>query len=284
MNDAYQLENVPLFRNVSSSHLEPLREAAVRQAYSGGAAIFRQGDIPKYLYIVERGIVDIVLPTMSDDITLASFEAGSFFGELAVFDHQPRTATARAAGDTDLICIPHEVIAELIEHHPAAAKQFMSVIIERLRSADEMLSRHIRNINQVADEKMSMGERIADLVARFGGSWTFIISFWLFLAVWMIVNTLWILAAPPDPYPYIFLNLILSCIAALQAPVIMMSQNRQAAKDRLQADQDYQVNIKAEFAIQQLHRKLDEMRAGLIQHRHAETEHWRNSDRAVTPK
>ena len=279
MDDAYQLENVPLFRNIPSSQLEPLREAAVRERYSSGAAIFRQGDIPKHLYIVERGIVDIVLPTMSDDIILATFEAGSFFGELAVFDHQPRTATARAAADTELTCIPHEVIADLVERHPAAAKQFMSVIIERLRSADEMLSRHIRNINEVADEKMSMGERIADLVARFGGSWTFIICFWLFLALWMLVNTAWFLAAPPDPYPYIFLNLILSCIAALQAPVIMMSQNRQAAKDRLQADQDYQVNIKAEFAIQQLHRKLDEMRAGLIQHRHAETEHWRKSER-----
>jgi uncharacterized membrane protein len=279
MNDVYQLENVPLFRNIPPSQLEPLRDAAVRQVYSSAAAIFRQGDIPKYLYIVERGIVDIVLPTMSNDITLASFEAGSFFGELAVFDHQPRTATARAAADTDLTCIPLEVIADLIERHPAAAKQFMSVIIERLRGADEMLSRHIRNVNQIADEKMSIGERIADLVARFGGSWTFIISFWLFLALWMIVNTAWILAGPPDPYPYIFLNLILSCIAALQAPVIMMSQNRQAAKDRLQADQDYQVNFKAEFAIQQLHRKLDEMRAGLIQHRHAETEHWRKAER-----
>ena len=216
---------------------------------------------------------------MSDDVTSASFEAGTFFGELAVFDHQPRTATARVAVDTHLICIPLEAIADLIERHPTAAKQFMSVVIERLRGADELLARHIRNINEVADEKMTLGERIADLVARFGGSWTFIILFWVFLALWMIVNTAWILAAPADPYPYIFLNLILSCIAALQAPVIMMSQNRQASKDRLQADQDYQVNIKAEFAIQQLHRKLDEMRASSMQHRHAETEHWRKGER-----
>ncbi len=279
MSESYQLESVPIFRNIPSSQLDPLREVAVRQAYGSGAAIFRQADIPRYLYIVERGTVDIVLPTMTDDITLASFESGSFFGELAVFDHQPRTATAQAATETDLICIPLEAVADLIERHPSAAKQFMSVVIERLRGADEMLSRHIRNINEVADRKMSVGERIADHVARFGGSWTFIIWFWLFLALWMMVNTAWILAAPLDPYPYIFLNLILSCIAALQAPVIMMSQNRQAAKDRLQADQDYQVNIKAEFAIQQLHRKLDEMRASLIQHRHAETEHWRKTER-----
>ncbi len=279
MSDAYQLENVPIFRNVPSGQLEPLRKAAIRQVYKAGAAIFRQGDIPSNLYIVEEGAVDIVLPTMSEDVTLASFETGSFFGELAVFDHQPRTATARAATDTSVICIPLAAMAELIEGHPAAAKQFMSIIIERLRGADEMLSRNIRNINELADQKMTVGERIADVVARFGGSWTFIISFWVFLALWMIVNTAWILAAPPDPYPYIFLNLILSCIAALQAPVIMMSQNRQAAKDRLQADQDYQVNIKAEFAIQQLHRKLDEMRASLMQHRRAEAEHWRKVER-----
>jgi uncharacterized membrane protein len=125
---------------------------------------------------------------------------------------------------------------------------------------------------------MTVGERVADMVARFGGSWTFIIIFFTFLLAWMGVNAAWLLAAPPDPYPYIFLNLILSCIAALQAPVIMMSQNRQATKDRLQADQDFAVNIKAEFAIQQLHRKLDEMRAGMIQHRHAEADHWRKSE------
>ncbi len=278
MTGAYPLENVPIFRNVPASQLEPLHAAAVRQVFGGGGAIFRQGDIPKYFYIVEEGGVDIVLPTMSDDITLASFEAGTFFGELSVFDHQPRTATARASAETHLTCIPLEAIADVIERHPQAAKQFMTVIIERLRGADEMISRNIRNINEVADEKMTVGERVADMVARFGGSWTFIIIFFTFLLGWMGVNAAWLLAAPPDPYPYIFLNLILSCIAALQAPVIMMSQNRQATKDRLQADQDFAVNIKAEFAIQQLHRKLDEMRAGLIQHRHAEADHWRKSE------
>jgi uncharacterized membrane protein len=147
--------------------------------------------------------------------------------------------------------------------------------------ADELLSRlKIRNVNELSDEKMTVGERVADMVARFGGSWTFIIWFGVFLGAWMLVNTAWLLAAPPDPFPYIFLNLILSCLAALQAPVIMMSQNRQASKDRLQADQDYAVNIKAEFAIQQLHRKVDEMRASFTAHRTAEAEHWRNADAA----
>jgi CRP/FNR family cyclic AMP-dependent transcriptional regulator len=264
MDETIELERLPIFRNMPAQQLAPLRRAATRLTYMGNAAIFRQGDIPQFLYIVEEGEVDIVLPAVGDDIIAATFEGGSFFGELGVFDNQPRTATARAACETTLILVPLAAVAELIENHPPAARQFMSVVIERLRRADEMLSRlQIRNINEVADKKMTFGERIADMVARFGGSWTFIIVFGVFLLAWMGVNTAFLLAAPPDPFPYIFLNLILSCLAALQAPVIMMSQNRQASKDRLQADQDYRVNIKAEFAIQQLHRKIDELRANL---------------------
>jgi uncharacterized membrane protein len=215
-------------------------------------------------------VVDIVLPALGDDIIVATFEAGSFFGELAVFDHQPRNATARAGAGTRLIAVPLQPVAQLLERHPAATLHFMRVIIGRLRSADELLARmKLRNVNEVADAEMTVGERVADTVARFGGSWTFIISFGVFLLAWMGVNSALILRAPPDPFPYIFLNLILSCLAALQAPVIMMSQNRQAAKDRLQADEDYQVNVKAEYAIQQLHRKIDELKAGLAHARRA---------------
>ena len=268
MDESFDLEQLPIFRNVPAELLAPLQKASARLTFLGNAAIFRQGDIPQHLYIVESGSVDIVLPAVADEIIAATFEAGSFFGELGVFDNQPRTATARATCETRLICVPLAAVADLIENHPPATKQFMSVVIERLRRADELLSRlQIRNINEVADEKMTFGERVADMVARFGGSWTFIIWFGVFLLAWMGVNTAWLLAQPPDPFPYIFLNLILSCLAALQAPVIMMSQNRQAAKDRLQADQDYRVNIKAEFAIQQLHRKVDELRASLSHHR-----------------
>lgn len=268
MSEVYPIENVPLFANLGPNQIEPLKKDASRQLFKSGETIFSHGDAPEYLYVVEEGVIDIVLPAKGEEIILASIEAGSFFGELAVFDNHPRTATARAAADASLICIPLASIAALTNRSPTAARQFMSVIIHRLRTADELLARvQLKNINEVVDEQMSFGQKVADLVARFGGSWIFIISFCGFLLLWMGVNTLQFFHSPPDPFPYIFLNLILSCIAALQAPVIMMSQNRQAIKDRLQADLDYQINIKAEFAIQQIHRKLDELRAGLIQHR-----------------
>ena len=257
MLDDYPLEKLPIFQNIPAGQFEPLRQAAVRQNYTAGAAIFKQGDIPKFFYIVEEGIVDIVLPAVADDITVATFEAGSFFGELGVFDNEPRTATARAIVDTSLICVPVHAMADLIEHNPGAARQFMSVIIERLRSADEMLSRlKLRNVNEIADEKMTFGEKIADLVARFGGSWTFIIAFGCVLAVYATINV-WLGKQAWDPYPFILLNLFLSMLASVQAPVIMMSQNRQDAKDRLRGELDYAVNRRAEVEIQGLARKLN---------------------------
>jgi len=126
-------------------------------------------------------------------------------------------------------------------------------VLESLRE-QELLS---RNINREFEQESTFGERVADKVAEFGGSWRFIISFGCFLAVWILVNSIALLRRPWDPYPYILLNLILSCIAALQAPVIMMSQNRQEAKDRIRAENDYQVNLKAELEIRSLHAKLD---------------------------
>ncbi len=106
---------------------------------------------------------------------------------------------------------------------------------------------------------MTLGERIADNVAKFGGSWRFIISFGVFLVMWMIINSIVLLRRPFDPYPFILLNLILSCLAAIQAPIIMMSQNRQEAKDRLRSEHDYRVNLKAELEIRHLHAKMDQL-------------------------
>jgi CRP/FNR family cyclic AMP-dependent transcriptional regulator len=271
MADHFPLESIPLFRNLPAAQHDALDRASIRQLYKAGETVFRQGEAPEYIYIVESGGIDVLLPSEGKEIILASFAEGSFFGEMAIFDKQPRNATARANDDTALICIPGSAVEALFDSYPLAARQFIGVIALRLRGANEMLARlQIQNVNEVADERMTVGERIADAVARFGGSWTFIIMFGAFLALWMGINTAWILAKPPDPFPYIFLNLILSCVAALQAPVIMMSQNRQSVKDRLQADLDYQVNIKAEHAIQQLHRKIDELRATLLQRRAAD--------------
>jgi uncharacterized membrane protein len=116
-----------------------------------------------------------------------------------------------------------------------------------------------KNIDSTLDQHWTLGERLADKIATFGGSWSFLICFAIFITVWITVNTMVMVARPADPYPFILLNLILSCIAAIQAPVIMMSQNRQETKDRLRSENDYQINLKAELEIQHLHEKLDHL-------------------------
>ena len=266
MADSQTLGRVHLFRNLPEEHLRALESASERMLFQSGETIFRHGDPADWLYIVEEGSVDIVLPSEGEDIVLASFAPGSFFGELGLFDQHPRNATARATGDARLIGVPAEAVSRMIDESPAAARHFLRVVTQRLRAADEMLSRlQIRNPNEEMEERLTFGQRVADAVSRFGGSWTFILLFFFFLLAWAAVNTTWILRHPPDPYPFIFLNLMLSMLAAIQAPIIMMSQNRQSMHDRLRADLDYEVNVKAELAIQQLHRKLDELRALVLQ-------------------
>jgi len=267
MEQTELLSKLVLFRDLPAELLLPLQQAAEQRSFAAGEAIFHHGEEPDFFYVIESGTVDVAVPARAGDIVVASFERGSFFGELAVFDRQPRSAGARAVADTRLICIPLQAVAELVENHAPAARQFIGILALRLRGADELLSRlQVQNVNEIADERMSLGDRIADKVARFGGSWTFITSFMGFLLLWMLGNTAYLLSSPPDPFPYIFLNLILSCIAALQAPVIMMSQNRQSLKDRLRADQEFQINVQAEIAVQQLHRKIDELRGTMLQH------------------
>jgi uncharacterized membrane protein len=258
MAEPYRIEAIPLFSSLPTVELATLNEAASRRLYRGGETIFDHGELPEYLYVVEQGIVDIVLPAQGGEIIVATFESGSFFGELAVFDRAARTATARAAVDTSLICIPLTAVAQLLDRHAGAARHFMEVVIHRLRGADALLARlQIKNVNELIEERMTFGERIADMVAHFGGSWPFIISFFGFLLAWAVVNSALMLKAPPDPYPYIFLNLLLSCLAALQAPIIMMSQNRQDSKDRVRSELDFSVNRKAETEITQLAAKLN---------------------------
>lgn len=116
-----------------------------------------------------------------------------------------------------------------------------------------------KNVETALEQKWTLGERLADKIATFGGSWVFLICFAIFLGLWITINTVVMVTQPADPYPFILLNLILSCLAAIQAPIIMMSQNRQEAKDRLRSQNDYQINLKAELEIQYLHEKLDHL-------------------------
>jgi uncharacterized membrane protein len=148
-----------------------------------------------------------------------------------------------------------EYVEQALETQRGELSATENTVIESLRE-HELLA---RNINPEFDQELTVGQQLADKVAAFGGSWRFIILFGAVLGLWILIKTVVLLQRPYDPYPFILLNLVLSCLAALQAPIIMMSQNRQEAKDRLRAEHDYQVNLKAEIEIRQLHIKLDQL-------------------------
>ena len=259
--DDFDLRKVSIFHQLNPEEAQSLESQIVAKSYEKGELIFHRGDVADALYIIKSGEIDISIQSESDTVILATITAGNFFGELGLFDGSRRSADARAASDSQLLILQRKFIIDFLEHHPAACFRILAVVTSRLRHADEMMTRLVtRNVNELLDSKMTFGERIADRVASFGGSWTFIIIFGVILFGWMAINSIELLWKPFDPFPFIFLNLILSCLAAIQAPIIMMSQNRQSIKDRLHAELDFQVNLKAEIAIQSLHRKMDELR------------------------
>ncbi len=160
-----------------------------------------------------------------------------------------------------LICLSclrtyrHRYLQQALEDQKGELSEVERSVLTSL-AEHEMVA---RNVNPEFENTLTSGQRIADQVASFGGSWRFIIIFGAVLLVWIVTNSIALMRHPFDPYPYILLNLILSCLAAIQAPIIMMSQNRQEARDRLRAEHDYEVNLKAEIEIRQLHTKLDQL-------------------------
>jgi uncharacterized membrane protein len=144
-------------------------------------------------------------------------------------------------------------LQSLLESEKGELTHLEHDVLQSMRDQD-ILS---ENVEETYKERLSFGERLADHIALFGGSWSFLICFAVLIALWLVINTVVLITRPFDPYPFILLNLVLSCVAAVQAPVIMMSQNRQEEKDRLRALHDYRVNLKAELEIRQLHAKID---------------------------
>jgi uncharacterized membrane protein len=155
----------------------------------------------------------------------------------------------------DLNIFRNKYILRMLEEEKGDLTDLEHSVIQSLKD-NEILA---RNVDAEYERGLKRGEKIADKIAAYGGSWRFIISFFIVLLIWIIINSAIILLRPFDPYPFILLNLVLSCLAAIQAPVIMMSQNRQEAKDRARSEHDYQINLKAELEIRNLHQKIDHL-------------------------
>ena len=263
-DEADSLSRIPLFQRLTPEELEQLAAEVDQVKFDPDETIFNEQDKGDALYVVEAGSVRIwVLDEDVEPVTLKELGPGEFFGELAVLDRGPRSTNATAIGETTLHRLSSDDFQAFLMKHPDVAIDVICEIGARMRQTNMLVSqRATRNINVEMEERSTIGQRVADRVASFGGSWTFIIIYVSFLAAWMGLNTFVLVhyghgenGAQYDPYPYILLNLMLSMTAALQAPIIMMSQNRAAEKDRLAAEQDFKVNLKSELMLEELMRK-----------------------------
>jgi CRP/FNR family transcriptional regulator, cyclic AMP receptor protein len=266
---------VPIFGLLDDEEREALAQMMDCRDFNEGEIIFHYGDSGGEIFILRNGSVELFIESMEGEkIVISENEKGDVIGELSFLDGGARTATALAREATQTLVMHRDRLLEFIDKHPHAAMDLLTAVGRRLRATDELLRTQVsRNPNLEEEERLTFGQRIADKVAAFGGSWTFIIIFGVVLAVWVFINSAALFSKHFDPYPYILLNLFLSMIASVQAPVIMMSQNRLSSKDRLKSDLDYEVNLKAELEVAHLHRKVDHIYERL-------EEHWARLEKA----
>lgn len=259
------LKAVPLFQGFSERDLEALAQRASLKQVRDGEHVFEYGDAGASMFVIVSGMVDVVLPPAETDGTptvLQRLGPGDFFGEMALLDNQPRMAGIEVVADTELLELTRENFLEQLRLSPQLVPAMLSVMSNRLRLAAKLLGTPTaRNINKEADDKLTWAQRLADTVARWNGSWAFILVLGALSTMWMLSNG--IRGIDFDPYPYQFYNLFLAILVALQGPLIMMSQNRQVAKERLHAEADYMVNLKNETGIHQILHELAEVRAEL---------------------
>jgi uncharacterized membrane protein len=252
------LRSVPLFASLTDNAAIELRNLLAITDVAAGAQLFHKGDTGDAMYLIETGRVRISI-TDEDrkEITLAELAQGDFFGEMSIIDGRKRSADSTVIEDGRLAVLSRPDFLTFVRANPDVALGMLGALSDRLRRTDELIrSRVSRNANEEERKRATVADRAADLIAEFGGSWKFIgVSIGL-IVFWILFNS-FILFNGFDPKPFQMLNLVLAVVAGLQAPIIMMSQNRQGEKDRLRADLDYRVNLKNELSLSEVLRRLD---------------------------
>ena len=256
--DPEELKHVPLFALLDDDETAVLAAQVDLKVFAPRQRIYKIGDPGKHAYILLSGAVQVT--TVDEDqqeVIVDQPGRGQFFGFASMLAQTPHQTSALAAEETTCIEISPDDIATLLQSKPMAGMDMLTVLSQQFHASQQLVRiRANRNPNAVIEEEYTFGERIADAVASFGGSWSFIILFGIVLTLYTCVNIA-LKGKAWDPYPFILLNLFLSMLAAIQAPVIMMSQNRQDKKDRLRSELDFDVNRRAESEIQNLSRKLN---------------------------
>lgn len=257
---ASELRNIPLFSLLDQEELNLLAQQVEMREFAAKQRIYKAGEPSERAFVVTSGAVRVtLLDEDGQEVLFSEPHHGDFFGFASMLENGTHATTAVATEATVCVEVDRHDLSELLRRKPMAGLDMMTVLAREIHSTQRLVSgRAARSPNEIFEEHETFGARIADRVASFGGSWTFIITFLVTLVLYVGLNLflLHMRGKTWDPYPFILLNLFLSMLASIQAPVIMMSQNRQDAKDRLRSEMDFQVNRRAEVEIQGLARKL----------------------------
>jgi uncharacterized membrane protein len=251
------LRNVSLFALLDDDETAVLAAQVGVSKFAARQRIYKRGDPGERAYVIVSGAVEVrTVDEDNQEVLLDAPGPGDFVGFASMVARSAHETSAIAMEETVCIEVDRNDILTLLQVKPHAGLDMMAVLGRQFQAAHQLVrGRASRNANEVIEEQETTGDRIADTVARFGGSWSFIIAFFIFLSGYTAAN-MGLGKAAWDPYPFILLNLFLSMLAAIQAPIIMMSQNRQDKKDRLRSELDYDVNRRAEAEIQNLAHKI----------------------------
>ncbi|MBK9063209.1 MAG: DUF1003 domain-containing protein [Acidobacteria bacterium] len=261
------LEGVHLFEHLSAADRSGLAEAVDQRALAAGETLFSTGDPGESLFVVKSGQVELFLKdTAGQKIVLSVAGPGDIFGELALLDGGARSATAAALDAAELLELNRVHLLPLFQKSPGVALRLLGAMAHMTRQADDLLKARVsRNANVEAEAHLSGLQKIADVISDFSGRMPFLILNALWFGVWIAVNTLPLGLPAFDPYPFGLLTMIVSLEAIFLSCFVLISQNRQAEKDHVRADIEYDVNIKAELEVAHLHEKTDRLRAEMLE-------------------
>lgn len=235
MGETVALHYIPLFSNLDPAEIAALRSLMRHRTFAPGEFILHEGDAGDCLYILLEGDAQVLTQDNTGrEVILAAVGPGSFFGEMALLTSEPRSASVRAVGEVTTLALDHAPFLEFLQRNPHACFTVLTVLSQRLGDTAQLLRTNLRNVNDIEQERYTLGDRVSDKFASVMGSWSFI----LVQSVLLVLYTIWNVTASAgrfDPYPFLLMSLLLSFEAAYAAPIIMMSQNRQTAKDRLSA-------------------------------------------------
>ncbi len=266
--DPQMLDGVELFEHLTDDDRRSLAEVIDRRSLAAGATLFQAGEPGDSLFVVQAGEVELYIKdTAGQKIVLTVSSRGEIFGELSLLDQGARTATAVALVDSELLELDRDDLLLLFKKTPAAALALLAAMGHMTRKADALLRTRVsRNANEEAEVQRGLVLRIADWVSWFSGSMVFLAIHGVWFIAWILINTGSIGITPFDPYPYGLLTMIVSLEAIFLSCIVLISQNRQAEKDRVRSDIEYEVNIKAELEVAHLHEKTDRIYSEMHAH------------------